>query len=70
MSHAKKSYNKICPVYSEPSNITIDFLVGETFENPSPDDYAPNEILSCDCRNKYHCTRPRHECPIWQNIRW
>ena len=69
MRKEHKTYFKLCPQYNEWTNIEIEFLVDESLEY-SENDYAPNHILKCECREKNQCTRPRNECPVWKNIKW
>lgn len=69
MEREVKDFKRICPIYEETTIIKIEFLVSESFERSS-DDYAPNHILSCTCKNKYNCKLLRHECPVWNNIKW
>lgn len=69
MRRDSKTFKKICPIYKESTNISIEFLVEDSMERSS-DDYAPAQILSCTCKEKYKCARLRHECPIWENIKW
>lgn len=69
MTREYKEYRKRCPEYEELTDIEIEFLVSESFEH-SPSDYAKNRIVKCGCRDKFHCTRPRHECPVWIDAKW
>lgn len=67
MERIAKEYKKLCPIYNKKTNIKIEFLISESLERSS-DDLAPNQILSCTCKEKNNCKLPRHECPVWNNI--
>lgn len=69
MQREYKEYRKYCPEYKKWTDIEIEFLVDESFER-SPSDYAKNRIIKCGCRDEFHCTRPRHECPVWIDTKW
>lgn len=70
MKITSKEYHRFCEKYKEDTSIEIEFLYDESMEKPSSDDYAKNQILKCKCSDKYNCTCPRNECPVWQNIKW
>lgn len=65
----RKDFETNCTIYDDKAHITIEFLVEDSLER-SPDDYAPNKILSCSCGKKHNCSRKRHECPVWLNAKW
>ena len=51
MERIAKEYKKLCPIYNKQTNIKIEFLISKSLERSS-DDLAPNQILSCTCKEK------------------
>lgn len=71
MNTVEKTFvNKKCPIYGELTNITIDFIVGESLELLSSSDYAPKSVISCDCGKTNKCSHVNRSCPILSDIKW